>query len=733
MNFNASNLIDPQDEIKFENFIDSNTIVPFNVSMNNSNHEFLDPDMLYPAHFIQRPTDGYSSSLDLQSLDTGKANANQEDLNSMCLSIPVNPFSFDIPERVDMYATMNTNISELPSLESLVPQPAPQNCTEKVMGTSVGSLNSFPGLYSNSGFDMIGILGRISNRSNPQIDIGPVDMSCAFLVVDACRFDFPIVYASSSFEKLSGYKSTEIVGKNCRFLQSPDGQVSLGSRRRYTDNNAVHNIRNHMLQGKEYQVSIVNYKKDGQPFINLITIIPIAYEGAEITHFVGFQVNLIEQPNDILQKMKDGTYIVNYNLLNIPPLISTGLFHRPFDEYYKTTTLTASNGTSTAISPEVFDLIGIGANSDEDITTRLWNQMLIDNSEDLIHIVSLKGVFLFCSSSCKKMLGYDPEELIGRNVSYVCSPSDLVPVMREIKEAASGQDTTSLCYRIRRKDNSYIWFEAQGKLHSDQGKGRKCVVLVGRPRPVYKLSWDALGICGGLSDDEFWAKLTIDGTYLYATSECQKLLGVPSDELVGTSLYQLVKSDRTTAITSALQQVRMGTTVKLRHNIQNRRGQYVEFASTFYPGNPHVDTQNPAYILCQTRILEDGSDAEQSSISSNSPSPQTNQVCSDEDDVFDMLHVDRTTTWQYELHQLRLANKKLQEEIDNLTNSRKKKKRKVSNSKTCSSCQRTESSEWYTTEDGSHICSNCSASTSQYLKQASPSSSSSISRSSSEN
>jgi PAS domain S-box-containing protein len=72
------------------------------------------------------------------------------------------------------------------------------------------------------------------------------------------------VYASHTFEKLTGYSNSEIIGRNCRFLQAPDGHVALGSRRRYTDNNAVYHIKSHMVAGKECQASIINYRKGGQ-------------------------------------------------------------------------------------------------------------------------------------------------------------------------------------------------------------------------------------------------------------------------------------------------------------------------------------------------------------------------------------------------------------------------------------------------------------------------------------
>ena len=43
--------------------------------------------------------------------------------------------------------------------------------------------------------------------------------SMSFIITDPSRHDDPIVFASKSFERLTGYTSTEIFGKNCRFLQ----------------------------------------------------------------------------------------------------------------------------------------------------------------------------------------------------------------------------------------------------------------------------------------------------------------------------------------------------------------------------------------------------------------------------------------------------------------------------------------------------------------------------------
>jgi hypothetical protein len=56
------------------------------------------------------------------------------------------------------------------------------------------------------------ILLSIATRPNPTISLGPVDFSSSFVVVDAKKPDFPLMYVSESFERLTGYKANEIIG-----------------------------------------------------------------------------------------------------------------------------------------------------------------------------------------------------------------------------------------------------------------------------------------------------------------------------------------------------------------------------------------------------------------------------------------------------------------------------------------------------------------------------------------
>lgn len=52
---------------------------------------------------------------------------------------------------------------------------------------------------------------------------------------------------------------------------------------------------------------------------------------------------------------------------------------------------------------------------------------------DFIHVLSLKGTFLYVSPAVKRVLGYEPSDLVGRHITDFAHPSDVVSVMRDLK------------------------------------------------------------------------------------------------------------------------------------------------------------------------------------------------------------------------------------------------------------------------------------------------------------
>lgn len=124
-----------------------------------------------------------------------------------------------------------------------------------------------------------------------------------------------------------------------------------------------------------------------------------------------------------------------------------------------------------------------------------------------------------------------------------------------------------------------------------------------------------------------------------------------------------------------------------------------------------------------------GSGSDSSAPSTFSAIPSTyktllSQASAQSDNLFDELDTTRTTSWQYELHQLKLTNKKLKEELSMLQAARRKRKKKEemgkngsstsaaspqpTNIKTCANCGRTDSPEWRVGPSGvRNLCNAC--------------------------
>ncbi|CAI7842786.1 unnamed protein product, partial [Closterium sp. NIES-53] len=68
------------------------------------------------------------------------------------------------------------------------------------------------------------------------------------VLVDATNAEYPIVYASKPFLRMTGYSWQEVVGKNCRFLQGPE-----------TNPDHVQQLREAIYGSRSCSINILNY------------------------------------------------------------------------------------------------------------------------------------------------------------------------------------------------------------------------------------------------------------------------------------------------------------------------------------------------------------------------------------------------------------------------------------------------------------------------------------------
>ncbi|MGQ9860752.1 MAG: PAS domain S-box protein [Thiobacillaceae bacterium] len=95
-------------------------------------------------------------------------------------------------------------------------------------------------------------------------------------ISDAGQPDVPLIYVNPAFERMTGYSREELLGRNCRFLQNSETQQP-----------GLDTIRLALKQGQPARAVVRNYRKDGTPFWNELTLAPVRDEAGRLTHYIG--------------------------------------------------------------------------------------------------------------------------------------------------------------------------------------------------------------------------------------------------------------------------------------------------------------------------------------------------------------------------------------------------------------------------------------------------------------
>lgn len=90
-------------------------------------------------------------------------------------------------------------------------------------------------------------------------------------------------------------------------------------------------------------------------------------------------------------------------------------------------------------------------------------RLMAENSTDLIARQTPQGIFLYASPASYSLLGYEPEELQNRSVYDFVHPQDWSILSQSYSTVMEAPVTATITYRIRHKDDRYVWFETSSR------------------------------------------------------------------------------------------------------------------------------------------------------------------------------------------------------------------------------------------------------------------------------
>lgn len=88
------------------------------------------------------------------------------------------------------------------------------------------------------------------------------------------------------------------------------------------------------------------------------------------------------------------------------------------------------------------------------------HRLLAENVNDMIVRLSPEFRRLYVSPACRDLLGYEPEELIGKHPRELTHPADRDALEQSLSERLLvGKATARVSFRMMRKDGCYVWME----------------------------------------------------------------------------------------------------------------------------------------------------------------------------------------------------------------------------------------------------------------------------------
>lgn len=207
-------------------------------------------------------------------------------------------------------------------------------------------------------------------------------------------------------------------------------------------------------------------------------------------------------------------------------------------------------------------------------------RLLAENSTDIISRHTPDGIYLYVSPICHKLLGYTPEELIGRSPYEFFHPDDLAAIKKSHATILDLPTTYTVEYRMRCQDGSYVWFETISRTIRDSQTGAVIEIHassrnITERKQAEETLLETTNLLRAMIDaePECVKLVAADGTLLEMNAAGLSIIEAESsDAVIGKSVYPLITPEYQEAFQALNQNVCNGNKDKLEFEIFSCKG-----------------------------------------------------------------------------------------------------------------------------------------------------------------
>jgi diguanylate cyclase (GGDEF)-like protein/PAS domain S-box-containing protein len=190
-------------------------------------------------------------------------------------------------------------------------------------------------------------------------------------------------------------------------------------------------------------------------------------------------------------------------------------------------------------------------------------RLLAENAGDLITSIDPEGLRTYVSPSCRWLLGYEPEELIGQIAIEIVHPEDQ-PRIRDYFRLVFEQEPAKAEARFRHKSGRWIWMQTRGRAVRDAGGNVVELQTVARDITAERHAAEELREAEERFRNAFdqapigKALVSTDGHFTRVNAALCRITGYSEGDLLGTTFQALTHPDDLGADLDQLQRVLAG-------------------------------------------------------------------------------------------------------------------------------------------------------------------------------
>ncbi|MCF8027760.1 MAG: PAS domain S-box protein [Desulfobacteraceae bacterium] len=196
-----------------------------------------------------------------------------------------------------------------------------------------------------------------------------------------------------------------------------------------------------------------------------------------------------------------------------------------------------------------------------------YYRMIVENAADLIFTVNENGEFVYISPNCRAILGYGPEEFVGKPFVPFVHPDEVESILGILSEifiryqsrGAHGVGRMTLEYRALTRDGQWRWLSAKNTIVKETGNHLEVVCIARditeQKEAARKLeeSEQRYRFLVEESNDIIWTFDLSSMTFVYVSRSVERILGIPQDQASGVGLDDIFDPETEKKIRTAFE------------------------------------------------------------------------------------------------------------------------------------------------------------------------------------